>query len=83
MIAVPLGGRQYEEAAADLGATQFRVMYRVMLPLLAPAVFASAVLVFSSVILLVVIIGYAGYRWMTRGERGGRIEALATIAGSD
>jgi spermidine/putrescine transport system permease protein len=43
-------GRQYEEAAADLGATQLRTMRKVMLPLLAPAIFASAVLVFSSVI---------------------------------
>ena len=43
-------GRQYEEAAADLGATQPQIMRRVMAPLLAPAIFASAVLVFSSVI---------------------------------
>jgi spermidine/putrescine transport system permease protein len=43
-------GRQYEEAAADLGANQFQVMRRVLLPLLAPAIFASAVLVFSGVI---------------------------------
>jgi spermidine/putrescine transport system permease protein len=43
-------GRQYEEASADLGATQMRTMRKVMLPLLAPAIFASAVLVFSSVI---------------------------------
>ena len=43
-------GRQYEEAGADLGANRFQVLRRVMLPLLAPAIFASAVLVFSSVI---------------------------------
>jgi spermidine/putrescine transport system permease protein len=43
-------GRQYEEAAADLGATQFQAIRRVLLPLLSPAIFASAVLVFSSVI---------------------------------
>jgi spermidine/putrescine transport system permease protein len=43
-------GKQYEEAAADLGATQLQTMRRVMLPLLGPAIFASAVLVFSTVI---------------------------------
>ncbi len=43
-------GKQYEEAAADLGAPPLQVMRRVMLPLLMPAIFASAVLVFSSVI---------------------------------
>jgi len=43
-------GRQYEEAAADLGASQWRTVRKVLLPLLTPAIFASAVLVFSSVI---------------------------------
>jgi ABC-type molybdate transport system permease subunit len=43
-------GRQYEEAAADLGANRFETMRRVTLPLLGPAIFASAVLVFSGVI---------------------------------
>jgi spermidine/putrescine transport system permease protein len=43
-------GRQYEEAAADLGASRLATMRRVMIPLLAPAIFASAVLVFSGVI---------------------------------
>ncbi len=43
-------GRQYEEAAADLGATPLQVTYRVLWPLLSPAIFASAVLVFSGVI---------------------------------
>jgi spermidine/putrescine transport system permease protein len=121
-------GRQYEEAAADLGATQIRTMRKVMLPLLAPAIFASAVLVFSSVIddfvivdllnsnasntpmsvyiysqqhggnggpalnalgtimlamsFVIAIIGYIGYRWMTRGERGDAKNALTTIAGA-
>jgi spermidine/putrescine transport system permease protein len=120
-------GRQYEEAAADLGANQFQVMRRVMVPLLAPAIFASAVLVFSGVIddfvivdllsssagntpmsviiystqhggnggpalnalgsimlamsLIIVIIGYAGYRLLTRGERGGGLAALTAISG--
>jgi spermidine/putrescine transport system permease protein len=120
-------GRQYEEAAADLGANQFQVMRRVMVPLLAPAIFASAVLVFSGVIddfvivdllsssagntpmsviiystqhggnggpalnalgsimlamsLIIVIIGYVGYRLLTRGERGGGLAALTAISG--
>jgi spermidine/putrescine transport system permease protein len=122
-------GRQYEEAAADLGANQFQTMRRVMLPLLGPAIFASAVLVFSGVIddfvivdllsssagntpmsviiystqhggnggpalnalgtimlamsFVIAVIGYLGYRWLTRGERGSRLEALTTIAGSE
>src|SRR5262249_3859124 len=104
-------------------------MRRVMLPLLAPAIFASAVLVFSGVIddfvivdllnsnvantpmsvyiysqqrggnggpapktvgaiimgiaFVIASIGYLGYRWMTRGERGSRVDALASLAGSD
>ncbi len=43
-------GKQYEEAAADLGATPFQSIRRVLVPLLMPAIFASAILVFSSVI---------------------------------
>jgi spermidine/putrescine transport system permease protein len=122
-------GRQYEEAAADLGANRFQALRRVILPLLGPAIFASAVLVFSGVIddfvivdllssnagntpmsvliystqrggnggpalnalgtimlvmsFVIAIIGYIGYRFLTRGERGSRIEALTTIAGSE
>ena len=122
-------GKQYEEASADLGANQFQTIWRVMVPLLGPAIFASAVLVFSSVIddfvivdllssnasntpisviiysqqhggnggpalnalgtialvmsLIIAVIGFLGYRWMTRGERGSRVEALTTIAGTD
>jgi spermidine/putrescine transport system permease protein len=121
-------GKQYEEAAADLGATQFQTMRRVLLPLLTPAIFASAVLVFSSVIddfvivdllfsnagntpmsvyiysqqhggnggpalnalgtimllmsFVIAILGYIGYRVMTRGERSDRREALTTIVGA-
>jgi hypothetical protein len=29
------------------------------------------------------VLGYLGYRWMTRGERGSGIDALTTIAGGD
>ncbi|HZR53945.1 MAG TPA: ABC transporter permease subunit [Streptosporangiaceae bacterium] len=35
-------GRQYEEAAADLGANRFQTMRRVLVPLLAPPIFASS-----------------------------------------
>lgn len=43
-------GRQYEEAAMDLGAKPAQSLRRVLLPLLFPAVFASAVLVFADCI---------------------------------
>ena len=122
-------GKHYEEAAADLGATQWQAIRRVLLPLLTPAIFASAVLVFSSVIddfvivdllsssagntpmsvyiyaqqhggnggpalnalgtimlvmsFVIVIIGFIGYRIVTRGERGDRKSALTTLAGAD
>lgn len=42
-------GRQYEEAAMDLGARPTRAMWKVLLPLLYPAIFASSVLVFADV----------------------------------
>jgi spermidine/putrescine transport system permease protein len=120
-------GKQYEEAAADLGANQWQIMRRVMLPLLTPAIFASAVLVFSSVIddfvivdllnsnagntpmsvyiystqhggnggpalnalgtimlvmsFVIAIAGFIGYRFMTRGERSDRRDALTTLTG--
>ena len=40
-------GKEYEEAAMDLGAPPTESVRRVLLPLLYPAVFASAVLVFA------------------------------------
>jgi spermidine/putrescine transport system permease protein len=43
-------GNTYEEAAADLGASRFGAIRRVLLPLLMPAIFASAVLVFASTV---------------------------------
>ncbi len=121
-------GRSYEEAATDLGASRLGAMRRVLLPLLMPAIFASAVLVFASTVddfviveqlsstantqpmsvliysnvhgglsgpalnalatimllisLLAAVLGFAGYKWMSRGERTkGGAEALAGIAG--
>ncbi|HEX4091357.1 MAG TPA: ABC transporter permease [Trebonia sp.] len=120
-------GRHYEEAAADLGANQLQIARRVLLPLLAPAIFASAVLVFSGVIddfvivdllsssagntpmsviiystqhggnggpalnalgsimlamsLIIVIVGYLGYRLLSRGEGGNGLAALTAISG--
>jgi spermidine/putrescine transport system permease protein len=104
-------------------------MRRVLVPLLGPAIFASAVLVFSGVIddfvlvdllsssagntpmsviiystqhggnggpalnalgtimlvmsLIIAVIGFLGYRWLTRGERGTGLDALTTIAGGE
>jgi spermidine/putrescine transport system permease protein len=40
-------GRQYEEAAADLGASPSVALTRVLLPLLTPAIVASAAVVFA------------------------------------
>ena len=41
-------GRDYEEAAMDLGASPIRAIRRVLLPLLTPAIFASVAIVFAS-----------------------------------
>ncbi len=43
-------GSQYEEAAMDLGASPIQAVRRVLLPMLWPAIFASAALVFADVI---------------------------------
>jgi spermidine/putrescine transport system permease protein len=43
-------GRSYEEAAMDLGASPLRAIWRVMIPLLAPAIIASAMIVFVDAI---------------------------------
>jgi spermidine/putrescine transport system permease protein len=120
-------GKSFEEAAADLGASRLNAIRRVLMPMLLPAIFASAVLVFASVIddfviveqlsssagtqpmsvliysnahgglagpalnalatlmlafsLVVAVIGYLAYRFLTRGERGGGVAALESIAG--
>jgi spermidine/putrescine transport system permease protein len=84
-------GRQYEEASADLGCTQFQTMRRVMLPLLTPAIFASAVLVFSGVIDDFVIVDLLSsnatntpmsviiYSTQHGGNGGPALNALATV----
>ena len=41
-------GRDYEEAAMDLGASPMRAIRRVLLPLLTPAILASVAIVFAS-----------------------------------
>jgi spermidine/putrescine transport system permease protein len=84
-------GKQYEEAAADLGATQWQTIRRVMLPLLYPAIFASAILVFSGVIddFVVVDLLYSNatntpmsviiYSTQHGGNGGPALNALATV----
>jgi spermidine/putrescine transport system permease protein len=51
-------GRDYEEAAIDLGASPFGAVWRVLLKMLLPAIFASAVLVFADVIDDFIIVRY-------------------------
>jgi spermidine/putrescine transport system permease protein len=84
-------GRQYEEAAADLGATLFQTIRRVLIPLLTPAIFASAILVFSGVIDDFVIVDLLSsnasntpmsviiYSAQRGGNGGPALNALATI----
>jgi spermidine/putrescine transport system permease protein len=40
-------GKQYEEAASDLGATPFECLWLVLFPLLLPAIFSSMMMVFA------------------------------------
>jgi spermidine/putrescine transport system permease protein len=119
-------GKQYEEAAMDLGATPLGAFRRVVLPMLTPAILASTVLVFADVIddfvlvrylsgsastepvsvkiyqtaraaptpainamatlllaaaLLAVLIGYAIYRRMTRGDATQSDRSIGAFAG--
>jgi spermidine/putrescine transport system permease protein len=84
-------GKHYEEASADLGCTQFQTIRRVMLPLLTPAIFASAILVFSGVIDDFVIVDLLSsnasntpmsviiYSTQHGGNGGPALNALATV----
>lgn len=51
-------GKEYEEAAMDLGASPVQALRRILLPMLMPAIFVSAVLVFADVIDDFVIVRY-------------------------
>ncbi|MGO8877749.1 MAG: ABC transporter permease [Acidimicrobiales bacterium] len=83
-------GRVFEEAAADLGASRFSAMWRVLLPMLMPAIFASAVLTFASVIDDFVIVEQLSgpgsqtmsvliYSQAHGGNNGPALNALATL----
>ena len=83
-------GKVYEEAAADLGASRFSAMWRVLLPLLMPAIFASVVLTFASVVddfVLVEQLSGPGSQTMSvliysqahGGNNGPALNALATL----
>jgi spermidine/putrescine transport system permease protein len=51
-------GREYEEAAMDLGASPLKALRMVLLPLLLPAIFASFALVFADSIDDFIIVRY-------------------------
>jgi spermidine/putrescine transport system permease protein len=84
-------GSSYEEAAADLGASRVQAVRRVLLPLLMPAIFASAVLVFASVVDDFVVVDLLSgsadtqpmsviiYSTSHGGNGGPALNALATI----
>jgi spermidine/putrescine transport system permease protein len=84
-------GPEYEEAAADLGAPPVGVLFRVLLPLLAPAILASAAVVFALSIDDFVVTQYLSGDASTttvsmllyssaRGAPTPALNALATIA---
>jgi spermidine/putrescine transport system permease protein len=83
-------GKVYEEAAADLGASRFSAIWHVLFPLLMPAIFASAVLTFASVVddfvLVEQLSGVGGqtmsvliYSQAHGGNNGPALNALATL----
>jgi spermidine/putrescine transport system permease protein len=84
-------GPEYEEAAADLGAPSHDVLLRVLLPLLSPAILASAAIVFALSIDDFVITQYLSSDASTttvsmllyssaRGAPTPALNALATVA---
>jgi spermidine/putrescine transport system permease protein len=84
-------GREYEEAAADLGAPQRDQLMRVVLPLLAPAIVASAAVAFALSIDDFVVTQYLSSDASTttvsmllyasaRGAPTPALNALATVA---
>ena len=84
-------GREYEEAAADLGAPPHDQLLRVLLPLLAPAIIASAAVVFAISIDDFVVTQYLSSDASTttvsmllyasaRGAPTPALNALATVA---
>ena len=84
-------GPEYEEAAADLGAPPHDVLFRVLLPLLSPAILASAAIVFALSIDDFVITQYLSSDASTttvsmllyssaRGAPTPALNALATVA---
>ena len=68
-------GPEYEEAAADLGAPPHDVLYRVLLPLLAPAILASAAVVFALSIDDFVVTQYL----VRRREHDDRLDAAVRL----
>jgi len=87
-------GPEYEEAAADLGAPPHDVLLRVLLPLLAPAILASAAIVFALSIDDFVITQYLSGDASTttvsmllyasaRGAPTPALNALATVCAGD
>ncbi len=81
-------GDQYEEAARDLGATRLQAIRLVLLPLLAPAIFASVMVVFATSVDDFVISSFLSTGASTdtvpikiySGARGGSTPALNALA---
>jgi spermidine/putrescine transport system permease protein len=64
-------GRQYEEAAADLGASPAVALLRVLFPLLLPAIVASAAIVFA-----ISIDDFVISQWLSNGANTSTVPML-------